>query len=247
MDELEIPPPPQKIFEQLNGDLIGHYIMKKALCVAIYNHYSDVSMKRWDLNGQWIFDFIEISLQKNCSWSKYKSQRKLQFEWQRAGKPGSDNFQFQKWSVGRKFLCFVEKQKVLQRFRICGQLAKQNRRLHDPNGKISQKCLAQILKMITDILEFCFQVSRVITEPVTHRVHLRTQNSLTFDPTGSSRPLDSIACYVAKFLGVPYIRADCKSLVPRSKIDTNLQSENRNQNESQILSSSNPATATGKG
>ncbi len=41
------PPPPQKLFEYLNGHLIGHYIMKKALSVAVYNHYSDVSMKRY--------------------------------------------------------------------------------------------------------------------------------------------------------------------------------------------------------
>lgn len=42
----EIPPPPQKMFDYLNGHLIGHYIMKKALCVAVYNHFCDVVMKR---------------------------------------------------------------------------------------------------------------------------------------------------------------------------------------------------------
>ena len=41
-----MPPPPQKIFEYLNGHLIGHYIMKKALSVAVYNHYSDAVVKR---------------------------------------------------------------------------------------------------------------------------------------------------------------------------------------------------------
>ena len=44
--ENEIPPPPQLIFEELNGHLIGHYIMKKSLCVAVYNHFCDVNMKR---------------------------------------------------------------------------------------------------------------------------------------------------------------------------------------------------------
>ena len=41
-----VTPPPQQIFEHLNGHLIGHYIMKKALSVAVYNHYSHVNMKR---------------------------------------------------------------------------------------------------------------------------------------------------------------------------------------------------------
>ncbi len=43
---MDIPPPPQRIFEHLNGHLIGHYIMKKALSVAAYNHFSDVAVKR---------------------------------------------------------------------------------------------------------------------------------------------------------------------------------------------------------
>lgn len=36
------PPPPQKICEYLNGYIIGHDVMKKALSVAMFNHYSSV-------------------------------------------------------------------------------------------------------------------------------------------------------------------------------------------------------------
>ena len=42
-----LPPPPQQINDYLNGHIIGHYVMKKALSVAIYNHYSNVSVARY--------------------------------------------------------------------------------------------------------------------------------------------------------------------------------------------------------
>ena len=43
-EKSRIPPPPQKIYEYLNGHIIGHYVMKKALSVAIYNHYCSISV-----------------------------------------------------------------------------------------------------------------------------------------------------------------------------------------------------------
>lgn len=61
------------------------------------------------------------------------------------------------------------------------------------------------------------QVARVIIEASSHKVHLRKANTLTFDSTGSSRPLDAIASNLSKFLGVPYIRCDCRHLVQRRK------------------------------
>jgi ATP-dependent protease Clp ATPase subunit len=42
-----LPPPPQLINDYLNGHIIGHYVMKKALSVAIYNHFSAVSFARY--------------------------------------------------------------------------------------------------------------------------------------------------------------------------------------------------------
>ena len=39
-------PRPQEIFDNLNGVIVGHYVMKKALCVSIYNHYRDKLQKR---------------------------------------------------------------------------------------------------------------------------------------------------------------------------------------------------------
>jgi ATP-dependent protease Clp ATPase subunit len=42
-----LPPPPQQINDYLNGHIIGHYVMKKALSVAIYNHFSNISISRY--------------------------------------------------------------------------------------------------------------------------------------------------------------------------------------------------------
>lgn len=55
-------------------------------------------------------------------------------------------------------------------------------------------------------------VSRVLIEASTHRVRLRKTNILTFDSTGSSKPLEAIAMNVARFLKVPFVRIDCRSL-----------------------------------
>ena len=38
-----LPPPPHKIVEYLNGHIIGHHVMKKALSVAIYNHFCQIN------------------------------------------------------------------------------------------------------------------------------------------------------------------------------------------------------------
>ena len=44
-----LPPPPHKIVEYLNGHIIGHYVMKKALSVAIYNHFCKINFSRYVL------------------------------------------------------------------------------------------------------------------------------------------------------------------------------------------------------
>jgi ATP-dependent protease Clp ATPase subunit len=41
------PPSPHTLFEHLNGEIVGHYVMKKALSVAIYNHLCNVSLSRY--------------------------------------------------------------------------------------------------------------------------------------------------------------------------------------------------------
>ena len=38
-----LPPPPHSIVDYLNGHIIGHYVMKKALSVAIYNHFCKIN------------------------------------------------------------------------------------------------------------------------------------------------------------------------------------------------------------
>ena len=57
------------------------------------------------------------------------------------------------------------------------------------------------------------KVSRVLIEASTHRVHLLKSNTLTFDSTGSGRPLAAIAANIARYLKVPYVRVDCSQLV----------------------------------
>ena len=44
-----LPPPPHKIVEYLNGHIIGHYVMKKAISVAVYNHFCNINFSRWEL------------------------------------------------------------------------------------------------------------------------------------------------------------------------------------------------------
>ena len=31
-------------FQHLNGNIVGHYIMKKSVAVAIYNHFCDTTI-----------------------------------------------------------------------------------------------------------------------------------------------------------------------------------------------------------
>ena len=42
-----LPPPPHQILEYLNGHIIGHYVMKKAISVAIYNHFCNINFSRY--------------------------------------------------------------------------------------------------------------------------------------------------------------------------------------------------------
>ena len=44
-----LPPPPHQIVEYLNGHIIGHYVMKKAISVAIYNHFCNINFSRYFL------------------------------------------------------------------------------------------------------------------------------------------------------------------------------------------------------
>ncbi len=65
------------------------------------------------------------------------------------------------------------------------------------------------------------QVARVIIEASSHRVHLRKQNILTFDATGSKKhgsvPLNAIAACIAKFVDVPFVRCDCSVIKPSQR------------------------------
>jgi len=67
----------------------------------------------------------------------------------------------------------------------------------------------------------------VIIEASTHKVHLRQANTLTFDATGSSRPLDAIAGHLARYLDVPFAKADCGYLVGRRRYRDKQEEEDR--------------------
>ena len=56
-------------------------------------------------------------------------------------------------------------------------------------------------------------------ETTTHRVHLTRANTLMFDSTGSSKPVNVIASNIATLLDVPYIRCDCSALVPVQEVE----------------------------
>ena len=43
-----LPPPPHKIVDYLNGSIIGHNVMKKAISVAIYNHFCNINFSRYE-------------------------------------------------------------------------------------------------------------------------------------------------------------------------------------------------------
>ena len=61
-----LPPPPQQINDYLNGHIIGHYVMKKALSVAIYNHFSSTLIARYK-NRQNVLKLYNIEPQYNAN------------------------------------------------------------------------------------------------------------------------------------------------------------------------------------
>ena len=65
---------------------------------------------------------------------------------------------------------------------------------------------------------FLFQVARVIIEAASHRVRLRRPNTLTFDSTGPSKPVNAICSTIAQFFEIPYVRCDCSMLGPMTPV-----------------------------
>ena len=55
-----LPPPPHKIVDYLNGSIIGHNVMKKAISVAIYNHFCNINFSRYEqlCKSHLFFQFI---------------------------------------------------------------------------------------------------------------------------------------------------------------------------------------------
>ena len=49
-----LPPPPHQIVEYLNGHIIGHYVMKKAISVAIYTLCGFYYLRPWPAAWQFI-------------------------------------------------------------------------------------------------------------------------------------------------------------------------------------------------
>ena len=71
-----LPPPPQQINDYLNGHIIGHYVMKKALSVAIYNHFSSSLISRYKNKPTKTFFYVTTgSIETKC-----KSSFKISIE-----------------------------------------------------------------------------------------------------------------------------------------------------------------------
>lgn len=63
-----------------------------------------------------------------------------------------------------------------------------------------------------------FQVARVIIEAASHKVRLRGPNVLTFDSTGSSKPVNAISSTIAQLFEIPFIKCDCSQLSPIANV-----------------------------
>lgn len=164
---------PHRIFEHLNGVIVGHYVMKKALSVSVYNHYMSC-----------------------CGGTARDTLRCESEEDDLDGPPPPP-----------------------RRRSYTGESLVQRRGSNASNAS-SSRDLESITTAMSPINEGTFLspiVARVIIEASSHKVHLRKSNTLTFDPTGSGVPLGVIARTVAQYLGVPYFRCDCRTLVPSSR------------------------------
>jgi len=154
-----LPPPPHKIVEYLNGHIIGHYVMKKALSVAIYNHFCKINFSRSHDND---FEFgHEEALVEDAK----------------------HYFDRQNPSVSK----IISDEKVDIQF-------------DDEEGYMSPV------------------VARVIIEAASHRVRLRGPNTLTFDSTGPSKPVNAISSTIGQLFEIPFVKCDCSQLSPMAVI-----------------------------
>lgn len=158
-----LPPPPQQIYEYLNGHIIGHYVMKKALSVAIYNHYCNATFSRTG------------SKASVC----HNNPKDVLLE---------DTKDFFDRTDGSKM----------------GRILDHN----SPEADLEEEDIDVSPHYMTPV------VTRVIIEASSHRVHLRQPNTLTFDSTGSSKPVNAISSTIAQFFDVPFVRCDCSNLTP---------------------------------
>lgn len=55
-------------------------------------------------------------------------------------------------------------------------------------------------------------MARVIIEAASHKVRLRGPNALTFDSTGSSKPVNAISSTIAQLFEIPFVKVDCSQL-----------------------------------
>jgi len=186
MNNSRIPPPPQKIFEYLNGNIVGHYIMKKSVAVAIYNHFCDTTIGGIKNHGdEGVWDL-------GPTLTSSKSSHHLDME-----RTSQDLF---------KVDAVVKSEKVDKPLRWMPDAV---RKYHERRDSTDQVAVAgDSPEDYMSPIE-----SRVIIEASTHRVHLLKSNTLTFDSTGSGRPLAAIAANIALYLKVPYVRVDCSQLV----------------------------------
>ena len=61
-----LPPPPHSIVDYLNGHIIGHYVMKKALSVAIYNHFCKINFGlRYVISFRKVLSVVPILVREN--------------------------------------------------------------------------------------------------------------------------------------------------------------------------------------
>ena len=58
----------------------------------------------------------------------------------------------------------------------------------------------------------------MIIEAASHRVRLRGPNTLTFDSTGQSKPVNAISSTIAQLFEIPFVKYDVSQLSPMGNV-----------------------------
>ncbi len=185
--------------------------MKKALSVAVYNHFCDVALKRNMARMESEEPPLESPLVGNPNGKPtaeryqrhFRQEEEVEDEEDKAERKNSNDSGYGggeggggggggggQGGGGKREPKSLKKDVQVSPIRTGRMLTPIVR------GIAHYSSLYQFLSKTKPF--FPAQVSRVIIEASTHKVHLRRPNVLTFDSTGSSRPLDAIATELAR-------------------------------------------------